>query len=114
MGKSMSLDTYQAMSQETAIYPKGNFIGHMYTALGLTGEAGEVADKIKKIIRDKNGAFTPEDVTEIKKELGDVLWYVAALSTEFGLSLGDIADANISKLQSRKARGKISGSGDDR
>ncbi len=107
----MYFDEYQTRSRETAIYPdRGrNFV---YPTLGLAGEAGEVAEKIKKVIRDKNGIMDQETKDKISKELGDVLWYVAQLATELDLSLDDVADANISKLQSRKERGSLSGSGD--
>ncbi len=107
----MYFDEYQTRSRETAIYPdRGS--NYVYPTLGLAGEAGEVAEKVKKVIRDKNGIMDQETKEKISKELGDVLWYVAQLATELDLSLDDIADANISKLQSRKERGSLSGSGD--
>lgn len=83
-------------------------------ALGLTGEAGEVAEIIKKSIRDKGGKLTPEDKEALKKELGDVLWYLSNLSMSIGVSLGKVAKDNIDKLESRQKRGKIHGSGDNR
>jgi len=109
----MDFKEYQKKTQETAIYPNigDNFI---YPTLGLAGEAGEVAEKVKKILRDDGGAISKEKKEELKKELGDVLWYVSQVATEIGLSLGDIAEFNIEKLLSRKERGKIQGSGDDR
>lgn len=109
----MDFDTYQKESRKTAIYPS---ITHpvVYPSLGLAGEAGEVSGKIKKIFRDKNGEFSKEDVDDIKKELGDVLWYIAQISTELGISLDDIAKSNIEKLTSRMKRGTISGDGDNR
>jgi NTP pyrophosphatase (non-canonical NTP hydrolase) len=82
--------------------------------LGLVGEAGEVAEKFKKIYRDKNGAYSPSDVNELKKELGDVLWYTAVLAKFFDHSLQDIADTNIEKLSDRKTRNVITGKGDNR
>ena len=82
--------------------------------LGLVGEAGEVAEKFKKIVRDKNGVIAGMDIDEISKELGDVLWYVAALSEYLGMTLEDVAQKNIEKLSSRKARGVSNGSGDNR
>jgi len=82
--------------------------------LGLCGETGEIAEKIKKVIRDEVGIVSEQKKEEIKKELGDVLWYISQIATELGLSLSDVAKLNIEKLQSRLERNKISGSGDDR
>jgi len=109
----MNLEEYQTKSRKTALYPNigKNFI---YPTLGLAGESGEVAEKIKKVIRDKNGIADEETKEAIKKELGDVLWYVAQLATELGLSLDDIAENNIVKLASRLERGVLQGSGDNR
>ena len=107
------LDTYQKECGKTAIYP-GIGKNFVYPTLGLTGESGEVADKIKKIIRDSDGKVTDEKKEEIKKELGDVLWYLAQLSTELGLKLSEVASGNLEKLASRKSRGKIRGKGDNR
>ena len=81
---------------------------------GLTGEAGEVADKVKKVIRDRGGVFDADTREAIKLELGDVLWYVAQLASELGYDLNEVADANLQKLSSRAARGRIGGSGDQR
>ncbi len=114
------LNEYQARALETAAYPAQ--FKTIYPALGLTGEAGEVSDKVKKILRDtvimtdaKGTIMVPEDRrTEIAKELGDVLWYCAVLANDLGYSLQEIAEMNYSKLQSRKERGKIGGSGDNR
>ncbi|MFT5831910.1 MAG: NTP pyrophosphatase (non-canonical NTP hydrolase) [Candidatus Paceibacteria bacterium] len=113
----MQFSDYQKESRATAKYPDldNNFV---YPTLGLIGEAGEVADKIKKLQRDQ-GVFTPSEVTaetkaEITKELGDVLWYVAQLATEFGVDLDEVAQQNIDKLLSRLDRGVIGGSGDNR
>ena len=109
----MTFDEYQKESGKTAIYPRRgeNFI---YPTLGLVGESGEVAEKVKKIIRDDKGKLNEEKRKEIEKELGDVLWYLAQLATELKLSLEDIAQLNLRKLQSRKERGVLQGSGDDR
>ncbi len=113
----MNFSDYQKESRVTAIYPEqgDNFI---YPALGLVGESGEVADKIKKLIRDK-GISKPSQVDEtikkeIIKELGDVLWYVSQLATEFKVKLEDVAEQNIIKLRDRSERGKLTGSGDNR
>ncbi len=110
---AMRFDEYQKKSRETAIYPNAgkNFI---YPVLGLAGEAGEVSEKIKKVIRDHGGIVKDEHREEIKKELGDVLWYVAQISTELDISMHDVAVANLDKLMSRKERGTIKGSGDNR
>lgn len=99
-----------------AIDKEARYDGYMEKALGLAGETGEVMEKIKKIIRDKNGVFspTPEDLEELKKELGDVLWYLSALAFYNGIDLDDVARANLDKLKSRKERNKIHGSGDNR
>ena len=103
----MTFSEYQEKARSTAIYPQDRAI--VYPALGLAGEAGEVAEKVKKWIRD--GAL---DKDSIAKELGDVLWYVAQLATELGLELDQVAQANLDKLASRSARNVISGSGDSR
>ena len=109
----MELNDYQRESRKTALYPN---VGSnaIYPTLGLVGEAGEVADKVKKILRDKRGIFDKDSKDAIKFELGDVLWYVSQLASELGYELEDVANANLQKLNSRKIRGKIGGSGDDR
>ncbi len=113
----MDFNTYQVKARETAEYPDlgNNFV---YPVLGMVGEAGEVAEKIKKLMRD-DGVFTSSVVGDeaklaIKKELGDVLWYVAQVAAELGIPLEDVATHNLEKLASRKARGHIQGSGDNR
>jgi len=109
----MDLNEYQKKSRITAKYPA---IGHgvIYPTLGLTSEAGEVAGKIKKIFRDKDGVIGNAEREALRSELGDVLWYLAQVCTELGLSLDDVAQANIEKLYSRLERGKIGGEGDNR
>lgn len=109
----MNFEEYQKLSRKTAIYPNKdkNFI---YPTLGLAGESGEVAEKVKKVIRDNNGIFNEERRGELKKELGDVLWYLSQIATELNLSLDEVALFNIEKLSSRQERDKISGSGDNR
>lgn len=84
-----------------------------YDGLGL-GEAGEVQGKIKKIIRDNGGIITSEATEEIKKELGDTLWYIASMCENLGITLTDVANSNIEKLHDRQKRGVLSGSGDNR
>ncbi len=109
----MNLNQYQDKSRETALYPNmGN--NPIYPTLGLVGEAGEVADKVKKVLRDDNGVFTSDVRQSIKYELGDVLWYVSQLANELGYELEEVAIANLDKLSNRAKRGKIKGSGDDR
>ena len=108
----MTLEEYQNTASQTALYADRYKI--IYPVLGLCGEAGEVAEKVKKLLRDNAGVLSDEKREEIKKELGDVLWYLAALSTDLGLSLEDVAQANVDKLLSRQARGTIKGSGDNR
>lgn len=108
----MTLNDYQQQAIKTATYGSEHSI--IYPTLGLAGEAGEVADKVKKVIRDNGGVFTQEQKVAIAKELGDVLWYIAADSRDLGFTLEDIANTNLEKLASRKTRGVISGSGDDR
>jgi len=103
----MTFNEYQEKASKTAIYPEQFKL--VYPALGLAGEAGEVAEKVKKHIRD--GVL---DVDAVKKEMGDVLWYLAALSSDLGIELEDVALANVEKLSSRKQRGVIGGSGDNR
>lgn len=108
--KELTLNEYQQMALETAIYPE--LI--IYPTLGLTGEAGEVADKVKKVLRDNNSQFTDEKKAEIMKEVGDVLWYIATLSHDLGYSLEEVAQVNYEKLKSRQQRGKLHGNGDNR
>ncbi len=109
----MNFETYQQRVLETAVYPNlgENFI---YPLLGLNGEVGEVTEIVKKLYRDDNGQLKIQHREKLKKELGDVLWYVAQLSTELGLNLDNIAQLNLEKLKSRKERGVLQGSGDDR
>ncbi|MBT5808396.1 nucleoside triphosphate pyrophosphohydrolase family protein [Candidatus Uhrbacteria bacterium] len=109
----MQLSDYQEKAKETALYPNaGKNI--YYPAMGLAGEVGEVLNRVKKIMRDHDGEITDEIKVILKAELGDVLWYVSAVATELNLSLDDIAKANTEKLSSRKDRGVLTGSGDNR
>ena len=109
----MELNAYQAAARQTATYPQVG-ANPIYPTLGLTGEAGEVSDKVKKVLRDRGGVFDAEAREAIKLELGDVLWYVAQLAQELGYDLDEVASANLAKLTSRAARGRIGGSGDQR
>ena len=109
----MNISDYQKKAWGTAVYPnKGNNL--FYPALGLGGESGEVLEKIKKIMRDDNKEITEEKRNELIKEIGDVFWYLAALATELNLDLKDVLEKNISKLNSRKERNVLHGSGDNR
>ena len=108
----MTLNDYQEKALETAIYPKE--FKSIYPSLGLSGEAGECADKVKKVIRDCGAEFTDEKKSEIAKEIGDVLWYCANLANDIGYTLDTIAEMNYAKLKSRQERNKLTGSGDNR
>jgi NTP pyrophosphatase (non-canonical NTP hydrolase) len=109
----MEFSEYQRDSRATAFYP-GAGENIVYPALGLCGEAGEVAEKVKKAIRDDGGELTDERREALAAELGDVLWYVAQLATEASLDLDSIAAGNLAKLRSRRERNVLSGSGDAR
>ena len=110
--KISDLDMYQKVALTTAIYPREQAI--IYPTLGLTGEAGEVANKVKKIIRDGSDSKDEKLVSEIKAEIGDCLWYIAVLADDFDIKLSDIASTNIEKLANRKKNNTIHGSGDTR
>jgi NTP pyrophosphatase (non-canonical NTP hydrolase) len=109
----MNANDYQSSALKTAIYPNqgNNFI---YPILGLSGEVGEVAEKLKKVIRDEGGVLTDSSRDKIALELSDVCWYLAVLAYELDYSLEDIFQMNLDKLASRKERGVIQGSGDNR
>jgi NTP pyrophosphatase (non-canonical NTP hydrolase) len=109
----MDFSDYQRRSRATALYP-GLGESLAYPALGLCGEAGEVAELVKKALRDEGGALSAERRDRLAQELGDVLWYLAQLTTEAGLDLDAIATANLEKLASRAARDRLHGDGDDR
>lgn len=106
----MNINEYQKQACETAIY-KDKLI---YPTLGLAGEAGEIANKVKKILRDSSGNLQESVREDLICELGDVLWYIAALATDLNVELSEVANKNIEKLNSRKNRGTIGGSGDNR
>lgn len=114
----MNFDEYQKQASTTDLMSgamsSANDPSFVAKVLGLVGESGEVAEKFKKIIRDKQGNISKADKQEIAKELGDVLWYLAVIAKYMDLSLNDIADQNLEKLFSRKARGVSHGSGDNR
>ena len=111
----MTLNEYQNQALETAVFRgRGDFTGLMYCGLGLAGEAGEVTDNIKKAWRDDDGDITPMRKDAIKAELGDVLWYVAVLAADLGMTLEDVGRYNRDKLRSRQKRGVLHGEGDNR
>lgn len=108
----MTLNEYQQKALETANYPDSHLI--IYPALGMNGEAGEVAEKVKKVIRDKNMEFDDDTRHNIALEVGDVLWYCATMARDLGYTLDEIAEMNYYKLKSRQQRNMIGGSGDNR
>lgn len=108
----MNLDEYQIQSSKTAIYPEEHAIE--YLVLGMCSEAGEVAGKLKKIIRDNNQIIDASKRLELSKEIGDVLWYVSQLALELNIPLSIVARQNIEKLQERSKNNSISGDGDNR
>ena len=108
----MDFNAYQNAARETALYADDYRI--TYPALGLASEAGEVAGKVKKVLRDRGGKFEKDQIAAIKDELGDVLWYVASLAADLGIAMDEIAAGNIEKLHSRLERGAIQGDGDKR
>jgi NTP pyrophosphatase (non-canonical NTP hydrolase) len=113
----MTFDDYQKKAITTDAYGGvGDVmsIAFINKVLGLAGEAGEVADKVKKLQRNSNGAVTDEDRQELQKELGDVLWYISAITTYLGSSFDDIAQGNLDKLADRQKRGVIKSKGDNR
>jgi len=120
----LTFSAYQNGAMSTAVFPAVKIVGDgdeedvtvefVYPCIGLSNEIGEVQGKLKKIIRDKKGTIGNDDLEAISAELGDVLWYVAAVADSLGLDLETIASYNLSKLSSRKKRGKIKGSGDNR
>lgn len=108
----MNLNNYQDHALSTAVYSVDDAI--IYPAFGLVSEAGEVAGKIKKTLRDFNGVFNGNQKLKIADELGDVLWYVAVLAEDLGYTLEEVAEMNLAKLKSRQERNALQGSGDQR
>lgn len=114
---NMTLNEYQNGARLTAIYreqvttPEDRFV---YTSLGLNGEAGEVAEHAKKMIRDDAYVFTRERRAQVRKELGDALWYIAMCADDIGVSLGELAQDNLDKLADRMTRDQLHGAGDNR
>ena len=113
MKDQWNINYYQKEASKTAIYPDSHKI--IYPALGLAGEAGEIANKVKKIVRDNpSEKELSKKKSELMAEIGDVLWYCAALARDIGFDLQHVAQYNIHKLHDRAARGKIGGDGDNR
>jgi len=111
----LTFDEYQIAAAKTAIYPgKGEILGLLYCGLGAASEGGEVAGKIKKVLRDNNGVVDAVFQRKIADEIGGALWYLAQAATEIGVDLGAIAQDNIAILASRQARGTLHGDGDNR
>ena len=108
----MTVNEYQEKAVSTAIYGAGSKVN--YPILGLVGEAGEIANKYKKVLRDTNGEMSPEQNIALRDELGDVLWYCAALAKDLGTDLQTICEMNLAKLAARKAANTLHGSGDKR
>ena len=108
----LTFENYEKIAMKNKVYGYGTKI--LYPTLGLTGEAGEVADKVKKVLRDHNGDFDISKSIEIAKELGDVLWYITAMANDLGFDLDMIAQMNLDKVLSRKHRNVINGEGDNR
>ena len=111
----MEFDEYQKLATRTATFDgKQKEYQLMYLTLGVTGEAGEIAEKVKKLVRNDDGAISDEKRDELKSEIGDVLWYLSQLSRVLGLDFSIVAQANIDKLADRAARGVIKSTGDNR
>ncbi len=108
----MTLDEYQELAEATAVFPDN--LGIIYCTVALNEEAGEVAGKVKKVIRDNDGVFSADKCREIAFEVGDLLWYAANLAAKLGYTFEEVAQMNLDKLKSRQERGVIQGSGDNR
>ena len=110
----MTLDEYQKQALTTAQHDPDPLMAKTIWAMGVAGEAGEVVEKLKKIVAYHNGNITHEAREELAKELGDVLWYIAVFADALGLTLEEVMQRNVAKLRSRKSRGVIKGKGDNR
>ncbi len=109
---SMSMNDYQELAANTAVYPIEHAL--VYPILGLAGESGELANKYKKVIRDKQGILYDDDKEALIAELGDCLWYISAIAKDLNVTLDHVANLNIAKLHQRKELGTLKGSGDSR
>ena len=110
----MDFDEYQKQAQKSVINHDDPLMDKTIWVLGIGGEAGQIVEKWKKIVAYENGSLSKESKAELAKEIGDVLWYLAALADSLGMSLQEIAEANIEKVLSRKKRGVTKGKGDNR
>lgn len=110
----MTLDEYQKEALVTAVFTDDEFKDLAHWVFGITGEAGEIAEKFKKIVRDKEAIIGDTDRDEIIKEIGDVMWYLAVLAKQLDVSFDEVGKRNIAKLRDRQNRNKIQGSGDNR
>jgi NTP pyrophosphatase (non-canonical NTP hydrolase) len=110
----MTFDEYQKQSLTTQIANPDPLMNKTIMVLGISGEASEIAEKWKKLVAYRDGVITPEDIAEMKKEIGDVLWYLSVFADSLGLSLDDVATTNAEKLASRKHRNTLKGAGDNR
>ena len=113
----MNFDEYQKTAGEYDLARATTNLkdtGFIEKILGLVGEAGETAEKIKKILRDKDGKASKQDRVLITKELGDILWYVASIARYLNIPLSEVAELNIKKIESRRQRDKLHGEGDER
>jgi NTP pyrophosphatase (non-canonical NTP hydrolase) len=110
----MTFDDYQQAALTTALKSGDTLRDLAHWVLGVSGESGEIAEKVKKVIRDSDGIVSPELSKELAKEIGDVLWYLAVLADHLGVSFDEVAELNKAKLQSRKDRDVLRGSGDNR
>lgn len=108
----MTFNEYKNEAIKTAIYPQNYKI--IYPTLGMCGECGEVAEKIKKVIRDKQGIFDADKTKEIEKELGDVLWYIANICNDLNIDFDNVAQNNINKINARVQNNTLHGNGDNR
>ncbi|HUY85202.1 MAG TPA: nucleoside triphosphate pyrophosphohydrolase family protein [Candidatus Dormibacteraeota bacterium] len=110
----MNFNDYQKRALTTVISEGNEFNDLLHWVLGINGESGEIAEKVKKIIRDKGGKVSAEDKKELGREIGDVLWYLAVFAHHLGIKFDDVAADNLSKLADRQKRGRLQGSGDHR
>jgi NTP pyrophosphatase (non-canonical NTP hydrolase) len=111
---SITFDEYQKQALTTALSSDNEVLDLAHWSLGIAGEGGEIAEKVKKYIRDNKATISDEQKKELAKEIGDVLWYLAVLANTLGVSFDEVAKMNLAKLASRKERGMLTGSGDNR